>query len=146
MFKLIAVLSLLGANKVPFEKLPEPVRAAVMKAYPDAKVVSAEEEKDEGKVVYEVKFKHGAQVVELSVGVDGAVVSEEKVVKLEETPPFVRKAVAGALPARAKVERVEQVTEAGKESYEVAVRKADGSHIELVIDANGGVVTRTEKD
>ncbi len=146
MIKTLVVLSLLCATKLPFEKLPAPVKAAVFKAYPDAKVLSAEEEREEGKVVYEVKFKHGAQEIELSLSVDGQVLAEEKVVRLEQTPEVVRKAIAGALPAGARVESVEQVTEAGKETWEAAVRKADGSRIELVVDANGSVATRNEKD
>ena len=146
MFKIIVVLSLLSANKVAFEKLPEAVKAAVLKAYPGAKVISSEEEKEEGKVVYEVKFKHGGQVIELSMTVDGQVVAEEKVVKLEQTPELVRKAIAAALPKGARVERVEQVTEAGKVTYEAAVHNADGSRLELVVDGEGGVVTRNEKD
>lgn len=146
MFKALVVLSLLSANKLAFEKLPEPVKAAVFKAYPDAKVMGAEEEQDEGKLVYEVKFKHGAQVIELSLSADGQVVAEEKVIKLEQTPELVRKALAGALPAGAKIERVEQVTEAGKETYEADVRNKDGSRLELVVDSKGAVVTKSEKD
>lgn len=139
MFKVMVVFALLGADKLTFEKLPEPVRATVHKAFGNAKVVSVDEEKEEGKVVYEVKVKFEGHLVELSVHADGTVVSEERALKLDEAPAFVRNAVS---TAGGTVETVEQVTEGGVVKFEVVVRKADKSRVELVIGADGGVQSK----
>lgn len=139
MFKVMVVFALLAADKPTFEKLPEPVRAAVHKAFGNAKVVSVDEEKEEGKVVYEVKVKHEGNLVELSLHADGTVISEERAMKLEEAPAYVRNAIT---TAGGKVETVEQVTEGGVVTFEAVVRKADKSRVELVIGADGGVQSK----
>jgi len=139
MFKVMVVFALLGADKLTFEKLPQPVRAAVQKAFGSAKVVGVDEEKEEGKVVYEVKVKQEGHIVELSVHADGTVVSEERAMKFEEAPSFVRNAITAA---GGTVESVEQVTEGGVVTFEAVVRKADKSRVELVIGADGGVESK----
>lgn len=139
MFKVMMVLSLLAADKLTFQNLPAPVRAAVHKAFAQPKIVSVDEEKEEGHIVYEVKVKQDGHLIELSISPEGTVLSEERVVKLEEAPDFVRRAVTAA---GGKVETVEQVTEGGVVKYEAVVRKTDKSRLELVISADGGVETK----
>ena len=141
MTKLMLML-MLGAGPLTFEKLPEPVKAAVHKALPTATVISVEREQTKDKLVFEVKLKQAGQVIELSLSADGTVVSEERVVKLADAPGYVRKAVSEALPATAKIEQVEQVTEGGVTTFEVTARKADGKRVELTIQSDGS--TRTE--
>lgn len=138
----LVLLLALGAAPLTFDKLPEPVKAAVHKALPGAAVISVEREQSKDKVVFEVKLKQAGQVIELSLTADGTVVSEERVVKLADAPAHVRKAVSEALPATAKIEQVEQVTEGGVTTFEVTARKADGKRVELTIQPDGS--TRTE--
>ena len=137
---LLYVLS--AEKKLTFDQLPAPVKATVQKVFAKAKILSVEEEHDEGKLVFEVKAKHEGHVVELALTGDGTVIAEEREIKLEEAPLAIRQAVTKNLPAGGKVEGVEQVTEGGLTFFEVAVRKADGSHVEMVVQADGGVVIK----
>ena len=98
MTKLVLMLAL-GAAPLTFDRLPEPVKAAVHKALPAATVISVEREQSKDKLVFEVKLKQAGQVIELSLSADGTLVSEERVVKLADAPAYVRKAISEALPA-----------------------------------------------
>lgn len=142
MFASLVVLSLLAADvAVPFEKLPSPVQDAVHQRFgKGVKLEGAEEEKGEGKVVYEVKVKVKGQVVELALSPDGTVLSEEKEVTVAELPAAVKKAVIGA--ATGKITRAEQVTEGKAVTYEVVVQKADGARVEVIVAADGSVKTK----
>ena len=138
----LLLLALLAEKKLTFDQLPLPVKATVQKVLGQSKILSVEEERDEGKIVYEVKAKHEGHVIELALTADGVVVAEEREIKLEEAPAAIRRAVTTSLPTGGKIEGVEQVTEAGVTSFEVAVRKTDGARVELIVQADGGVVIK----
>ena len=129
----------LAAAPLTFEKLPESVRAKVQSRYPGAKVTGVEVEKDEGKVVYEIKFTLAGAEIEVSVAPDGKVVSEERKVALKDLPQAVQKAFASSAEKALKVERVDEVTEGGVKTWEIAGLRADGKRVEVVIDAQGVV-------
>jgi uncharacterized membrane protein YkoI len=142
MMTCLLLLSLVAEKKISFDQLPAPVKAAVQRAFGKSKILSVEEEREEGKLVYEVKAKHEGHVVELELTGEGTVIAEERQLKLEEAPAAIRQAVTSSLPAGGKVEGVEQVTEAGVVTFEVAVKKADGARVELIIQGDGGVVVK----
>src|SRR5262245_46733015 len=84
MTRLIGIAVVLGAffvvvgraeEKVPLDKLPKAVVDSVKKRFPDAKLVSAEKEKDDnGKTVYEVAIKDKDQSIEVTLTPEGVIV------------------------------------------------------------------------
>lgn len=119
---------------------PPAVKAAAMKAHPDATVSACKEETEHGKTQYEVKLTGKAgQKLELDVAPDGSILLTEEYVDLNSVPPTVISAFhgkyAGATPTRAE----KQTTADGKVSYELAF-SAGGKKKEATFTSDGTFV------
>src|SRR5436309_8041252 len=69
---------------------PSPVKDAAQKAYPSSKVTACKEEKEKGKVQYEVKLEtKEAKKVELDISPEGAVLVTEEEVATRSVPKAV---------------------------------------------------------
>src|SRR5262245_204745 len=89
----LAAGSWAGEGKVPLDKLPKKVVAAVKAKFPGARMVGASTEKEEGKTVYEVTLKHKGRNVDVTLETDGTIVSVEKEIRHKELPKVVRSAL-----------------------------------------------------
>lgn len=119
--------------------LPSPVRDAVTKTWPGARIVRVEREAKAGKVAWEVALQDAQRAFEATFDDAGHLLAEEHVVTLDALPPAARDALKAATPKGATLERVEQVTEGGKVGFEAVVKPAKGERVELVVDGDGHV-------
>lgn len=132
-------------EKVPLDKVPKAVLKAVKAKFKDAELVSAQTEKEDGKVLYEINLKDKDQAVDVTVEANGTIVSIERTIAAKDLPRAVREAIDGKYP-RAEHKRIEEVTEGGKTNYEVLLVTADKKTIEVVLDREGKIVKEEAKD
>jgi uncharacterized membrane protein YkoI len=132
-------------EKVPLDKVPKAVLKAVKAKFKDAKLVSAEKESANGKVVYEINLKVKDQTIEVSATPDGKIISIEKTISVKELPKPVAETLARKYP-KAAIKVVEEIRHGEKVSYEVLLVTADKKTFEVVLDPKGKVVEEEKKD
>jgi len=130
-------------EKVPLDKLPAKVKDAVKAKYPDAELVSASTEKEDGKTIYEVNVKNKGQTIEVSLTEDGKIVSIEKEIAAKDLPKPVAAAFEKKYP-KATVKKVEEVTKGDKISYELQITFGD-KKLEVTFDATGKFLEEEDK-
>src|SRR6266852_6236026 len=134
-------------EKVPLDKLPGVVKEAVQKRFPDAKLVSAEKETEDGKTVYDVAIKNGETKLAVDVTPEGKIVGYEKSIDAKDMPKAVSDTFNAKYP-NATVKGVEEVykvngSEEKMEGYEIAFTTADKKKMEVVVSPEGKI-TKTE--
>jgi hypothetical protein len=130
-------------EKVPLDKLPAKVKEAVKAKFPDAELVSAEKEKKDGKVAYEVNIKNQGQTIEVTVGEDGKIVSIEKEITVKDLPKPVAEAFEKKYP-KATVSKVEEVTEGEKTKFELLIMFGT-KKLEVCFDPTGKFLEEEDK-
>lgn len=65
-------------EEIAINDLPQKVADAVKKAFPDGKIIEAERETENGKLVYEVEVETGDKVIEVELSEDGKILSQEE--------------------------------------------------------------------
>ena len=135
---------------VPLEKLPKAVIEAVKKMFPKAKILEATEEEEDGKIKYEVTIKENNKKIDLSVEADGEIEGMEKEIDLKDLPKAVTAALEKKYPkaVHKSAEAVFEI-EDGKEEleyYEVQIKTADSQEIEVMIKADGTIITKPDKE
>ena len=144
----IALLSVsiqASERKLKEADVPKAVIDAVKTAHPDAKITGFEEEKEQGKTVYEVSLGEGANKVELDVSPDGKILTTETVIALNAVPGEVQKAFGASKYGKWTVKKVEKVVDTGHEQdprFEYQVSNA-GKRAEVVF-ANDGKIVKEE--
>jgi uncharacterized membrane protein YkoI len=106
-------------EKVPLDKLPKAVAAAVQKRFPKVPVKDAAKEKDGDKVVYEVSLTKDGKNIDVTLTEAGAITLIEQQIGFADLPKAVAEAFEAKYP-NAKYEIVETVTKVadGKETLE----------------------------
>ena len=132
-------------EKVPLDKVPKAVLKAVKGKFKGAKLVSAEKETADGKVVYEINLKVKDQTIEVSATPDGKIVSIEKTITLKDLPKPVAEALKSKYP-KADIKIVEEILQGEKVSYEVLLVTADKKTLEVVFDPKGKILEEEKKD
>lgn len=132
-------------EKVPLDKVPKAVIDAVKAKFKDAKLVSAEKEKENDKVVYEINIKVKDQTIEVSATPDGKIVSIEKTITVKDLPKPVAETLERKYP-RATIKMVEEILHGEKVSYEVLLVTADKKTLEVVFDPKGKILEEEKKD
>jgi hypothetical protein len=131
-------------EKVPLKDLPKAVAKAIKKHFPDAKVVGASKEKEDGKLVYEIQLKVKKQNVEATFTPEGKLISVEKEITVADLPKAVRKEMDKRYP-KAKVKKVEEVTKDKKVTYEVLLVTSEKKTFEALFDSDGKFIKEEEK-
>lgn len=131
-------------EKIPLDKVPKAVLDAVKDKYPDAELVGAEKESEDGKTVYELQIKNKGQKLEVTFKPDGTLTTVEKEIEVKALPKEVTDALDAKYP-KATLEKAEEVTEGDKLSYEVRLTTADKKSLEVELDARGKVLEVEEK-
>lgn len=160
-WKLVGLIALVAvilctaayAGKHKEVTLPDLVKAAIAKLYPQAAIEEVKKEK-EGIEVYEVELKQNEKEVELTFAPDGTLVETEAEIAVEGLPKNVADAIGAAVPG-AKIDEVSQETnyavvklvplDAPKTTYEAKLVK-DGNEIEIKLAADGTVLEQKSKD
>jgi hypothetical protein len=120
---------------------PSAVKDAAQKAYPGSRVTSCKQEKEKGKVQYEVKLAtKGEQKLELDISPEGSVLLTEEVVATGSVPKGVMSAFGAKYP-KMKADRAEKQTTAdGTVTYEIAFKDAKGKKHEATFKEDGTFV------
>ena len=130
-------------EKLPLDKLPAKVKEAVKAKFPDAELVSAEKEKEDGKIVFEVAIKNKGQNIEVTLTEEGKIVSIEKEITVKQLPPAVAEAFEKKYP-KATVAKVEEVSEGEKTKFELLIT-VGGKKLEVTFDPQGKFLEEEDK-
>jgi hypothetical protein len=135
-----------GEEKLPLTKLPKPVLDAAKAKFPDAELVSAGKEDEDGKVTYEVTLRDKGQKVDVELTADGAILAIEKAITVKDLPKEVAEALEQKHP-KATIKRVEEITKQDKiAAYEVLLVTARKKRIfEVTFDPSGKFLKQEEK-
>ncbi len=137
--------ALADEKKIDVDDLPKAVLKAAKKAYPEAKIVGASKETEEGETIYEVEMKLDGKSIDLEIDDEGEIESVEKEIEVGDLPKAVIKAAAKKFP-KGKIEKVEEVTdEDDVVVYELAIA-AKGETIEVVMSPNGKILKGEDED
>ncbi len=132
-------------EKVPLDKLPKAVVAAVKAKFPRAELVSAAKEKEDGKTVFEVNIKNGGQTIEVTLTPEGKIVSLEKEIRALDLPKVVADALQAKYP-RATIKKTEEITKGDKlTAYEMLIITADKKTLEVTFDPQGKFLEEEKK-
>lgn len=80
MMSLVVAMCLLSAcdeKKLSSSDVPEPARTSFATQYPGATEVEWKTEKDDGKTIYEAKFKKDGKEIEAEFNADGTFIKED---------------------------------------------------------------------
>jgi biopolymer transport protein ExbD len=100
---------------------PQPVKAAISKAYPNSTVQSCKKEVEKGTTLYEVKVTtKQASKVEVDVTPDGKILQTEEKVGLETLPKAVMEAFAAKYKDAKPTGAEKQIKADGSIQYELA--------------------------
>ena len=137
----VAVTGVVGLaapeKKVQMKNLPPAVQKAVQDNTKGATVVGLSEEREDGKVLYEVETKANGRTRDLLFDQAGALVEVEEEVASEALPAAVRT----ALSSHGKILKVEALTKGTTMTYEAQVEK-NGKKSEVVVDGSGNAIVR----
>src|SRR5262245_3497975 len=122
------------AQKIEPDKLPQKIKDAVKARLPGAEITSAEKEKENGEIVYDLELKHEGRKYEMDIKEDGTIIEIEKEIK--NPPEAVTKAVKRKYP-KATIKEIMEVNKVtGKEEkpekYEVTI-EIEGKTKEVIV-------------
>jgi hypothetical protein len=138
------------AEKVPPDKLPAKVADAIKARFPGCEITSAEKEKEDGKIVYDIELKHKDRKYEMDILEDGTIIEIEKEVALKDLPEAVKKAVEekyakSTIKEAMEVNKVEDKKETPIH-YEITIETAEKKKMEIIVSLDGkSVKTEGEK-
>lgn len=130
-------------EKIALDQLPAKVKAAIKAKFPDAELISAEKEKEDGKTLYEVAIKHKGRTIEATVAEDGKIVEIEKEIATKDLPKVIVDALEKKYP-KAAVTKAEEITADDKMKYELLIT-AGGKTLEVSFDAQGKFLKEEDK-
>ncbi len=159
--KLAIITLLIGAvacviaygDKDDTASLPDAVRAAINKLYPQAATEEAKTE-TEGLKVYEVELKKDGQEFEVTVTPNGTIIETEAEVTMADLPDAVKTAVVQAAGGAEVKEISKEINYAVVElvaldkpqtTYEAEV-VIDGQEVEIKLAADGTILSKEVKD
>jgi hypothetical protein len=136
-------------EKVDLKDLPKAVAAAVKARFPDAEMVGASKEKENGKTEYEVSVKTKDGKADVTLTSEGMITGIEKEIAVKDLPKAVADALAAKYPG-ANHQTAEEViaVKDGKEtleSYEVVLVTAEKKKLEVVVSPEGKVKKEEDK-
>jgi uncharacterized membrane protein YkoI len=120
-------------KKVQLKDLPATVQKAMQAETKDGEILGYAEEREHGKVFYEVETKARGLTRDLLFDATGALVAVEQ----EVAPDALPAAVKAAFSASGKVLKVESITKGSTVTYEAQIQKKNGKKSEVVVDAAG---------
>jgi hypothetical protein len=137
-----------GEEKVPLGEVPKAGLEAVKAMFPQAELIGAEKETEDGKTVYEVALKHKGRKIDVILAADGTIQLVEKQIDAKDLPKRVSQALRAKYPQATYkiIEEVSQVKD-GKpklDFYEALLITSDQRTLEVQI-APDGKVKREEK-
>jgi hypothetical protein len=142
-------IALAGASvpqeKVPIDKVPKEVVAAVKAKFPKADLKGASKEKDNGKDVYEIDIVVDKQAMHAMVTAAGKLYEIHREIDAKTVPDKAANAVKSKYP-KARWEGVEEIADADGKilAYEVTVEAAKGAFVEVRVNLDGRIESETK--
>ena len=136
---LTAPLAALADEKLQRANVPKAVLDAVQERHPGARQTGYEKENAGRDTRYEVRLAEGADVIEVLVTPEGAIVSEESVIAFDRLPAAVQSAARSTKYAKWSVEKAEKIVregDAGGTTFELVFKHGDHQR-EAVFDSSG---------
>ncbi|MGQ0505875.1 MAG: PepSY-like domain-containing protein [Myxococcaceae bacterium] len=143
----LALPALAAERRIKKTEVPGPVLAAVVAKYPKADMTGFAQEDEAGKTVYEVQLRVGGTRTELIVSPEGKILTEEKTISMKEFPDAVRQGLSASRYSKAKVIKIEKVTDSDKPepTYELLVEFEKKRH-ELFFTSSGELTKEEAKN
>jgi hypothetical protein len=132
-------------EKIALDKLPKAIVDAVKAKFPDAELVGAEKETENGKTQYEVSIKNKKDKLDIIFTPEGKIVAIEKLIEAKDLPKPVTEALDAKYP-KATIKKAEEITKDDKVTFEVVIETADKKKLEVVFDPKGKIVEEEKKD
>jgi len=132
-------------KKIALDKVPKPVLDAVKAKYPGAELKSAEEDKEDGKTLYEVALTFKQLTLDVKLTPDGKFVEIEKAISAKDLPRAVTAVLDSKYP-KATINKAEEVTKGDQVGYEVGLVTADNKKVGLELDAKGKILEEKIKE
>ena len=120
---------------------PSAVKDAAQKAYPNSRMTACKQEKEKGKVQYEVKLMTKEEKkLELDISPEGSILLTEESVATGAVPKGVIAAFNAKYPRMEAASADKQTKPDGTVAYEIAFRDAKGKKHEATFKEDGTFV------
>jgi uncharacterized membrane protein YkoI len=139
----ISLLSFSAAaqeKKITAQQVPAAVIAAFKSSYPNATIRGYAQEKENGKVFYEIESREGTIKRDVLYNADGTVAEVEESISASDLPADAQRAIKQKYP-RAVITLAEKTTAGDTVGYEVSLRNGK-KRIGMEFDSSGKVKTK----
>ncbi len=123
-------------TKIPVAQLPPAVQTAMKNQTANSTVLGATEEREHGRMTYEVETKRDGKGRDLTFAEDGSLLEVEQEMDLNSIPAPARIGIQKRA-AGGTIEKVESVTQGTTTSYEADVQTKSGKTREVAVNADG---------
>lgn len=130
-------------KKITAKQVPAAVIAAFKTSYPSATIRGYAQEKENGKVFYEIESREGTTHRDVLYNSDGTVAEIEESIAPTDLPAAAQEAIHKKYP-KAVISLAEKTTAGDKVGYEVAARQGK-RRITMEFDADGKVLSSKTK-
>jgi uncharacterized membrane protein YkoI len=127
-------------KKITAKEVPAAVIAAFKNSYPNAAIRGYAQEKENGKVFYEIESREGSTRRDVRYNPDGTVAEVEESIPATDLPADAQQTIKQKYP-RAVIVLAEKTTAGDKVGYEVSLRNGK-KRIGMEFDSSGKVKTR----
>jgi uncharacterized membrane protein YkoI len=142
-FSLLSVSAVAQEKKITAKQVPAAVIAAFKNSYPNATIRGYAQEKENGKVFYEIESREGTTHRDVLYNSDGTVAEIEESIAPTDLPAAAQEAIHKKY-SKAVISLAEKTTAGDKVGYEVAARQGK-RRITMEFDADGKVLSSKMK-
>lgn len=126
-------------KKITAKQVPAAVITAFKTSYPNATIRGYAQEKENGKVFYEIESREGTTQRDVLYNADGTVAEIEESIPATDLPAAAQEGIHKKYP-KAVISLAEKTTAGDKVGYEVAARQGK-RRITMEFDADGKVLS-----
>src|SRR5882672_11377119 len=137
---LLSVSAAAQEKKITAKEVPAAVIAAFKNSYPNAAIRGYAQEKENGKVFYEIESREGTTRRDVLYNPDGTVAEVEESIPASDLPADAQQAIKQKYP-RAVIVLAEKTTAGDIVGYEVSLRNGK-RRIGMEFDSSGKVKTK----
>jgi hypothetical protein len=137
---MFSVLVVAQEKKITATQVPAAVIAAFKNSYPNATIRGYAQEKEDGKMFYEIESREGSTHRDVLYNPDGTVAEVEESIAATDLPADAQQAIKQKYP-RAVIVLAEKTTAGDTVGYEVSLRNGK-RRIGMEFDSSGKVKTK----
>jgi len=136
---LLSISAVAQEKKITAKDVPAAVISAFKTAYPNATIRGYAQEKENGKLFYEIESREGTMSRDVLYNPDGTVAEVEESIAPTDLPADAQKAIHQKYP-KAVISLAERTTAGDKIGYEVSAHQGK-RRISMEFDASGKVLS-----